>query len=214
MGREKTQRAMELDREVRQLVHEVDALWFRVGRLCERCRSERLYHELGFERFDDWIRDAVGWSRSRADVAMRAARELVPIRDADLARMTVQNADILSRVPKSRQAVLVRAAQTQTEQEFRETVDATVPGLHLEDMVHVEFWLPRSLAEVIERCIDKAKVLNETESRTVEFHPISSLPERAFKSGPHWTGRDLAKGAPWWEARERRTIASSGLRSR
>ena len=172
MGSEKKQRAIEVDREVRKLVHEVDTLWFRVGRLCEQCRSERLYQELGFARFDDWIRDAVGWSRSRAYVAMRAARELVPIRDADLARMTVQNADILSRVPKSRQAALVRAAQTQTEQEFRETVDATVPGLHLEGMVHVEFWLPRSLAEVIERCIDKAKVLNETESRTAAVESI------------------------------------------
>jgi hypothetical protein len=172
MGSEKKQRAIEVDREVRKLVHEVDTLWFRVGRLCEQCRSERLYRELGFERFDDWISDAVGWSRSRAYVAMRAARELVPIRDADLARMTVQNADILSRVPKSRQAALVRAAQTQTEREFRETVEATIPGLHLEDMVHVEFWLPRSLAEVIERCIDKAKVLNETESRTAAVESI------------------------------------------
>jgi hypothetical protein len=66
----------------------------------------------------------------------------------------------------------VRAAQTQTEREFRETVEATIPGLHLEDMVHVEFWLPRSLAEVIERCIDKAKVLNETESRTAAVESI------------------------------------------
>ena len=172
MGSEKKQRAIEVDREVRKLVHEVDTLWFRVGRLCEQCRSERLYRELGFERFDDWISDAVGWSRSRAYVAMRAARELVPIRDADLARMTVQNADILSRVPKSRQAALVRAAQTQTEREFRETVEATIPGLHLEDMVHVEFWLPRSLAEVIERCIEKAKALNDTESRTAAVEAI------------------------------------------
>ena len=172
MGSEKKQRAIEVDREVRKLVHEVDTLWFRVGRLCEQCRSERLYQELGFERFDDWIRDAVGWSRSRAYVAMRAARELVPIRDTDLARMTVQNADILSRVPKSRQAALVRAAQTQTEQKFRETVEATIPGLHLEDMVHVEFWLPRSLAEVIERCIEKAKALNDTESRTAAVEAI------------------------------------------
>lgn len=172
MGNQKKQRAIELDREVRKLVREVERTWFQIGRLCERCRSERLYRELGFERFDDWIRDAVGWSRSRAYVAMRAARELVPIRDTDLARMTVQNTDILSRVPKSRQAALVRAAQTQTKQKFRETVDATVPGLHLEDMVHVEFWLPRSLAEVIERCIDKAKVLNETESRTAAVESI------------------------------------------
>jgi len=172
MGTERKQQATELDSEVRQLVCEIDRVWLRVGRLCERCRSEQLYQELGFERFDDWIRDAVGWSRSRAYVAMRAAKNLVPIRDAELDGMTMQNADILSRVPKSKQAALVDAALMQTEREFRKTVEATVPGLHLEDMVHVEFWVPRSLAEVIERCIEKAKVLNENDSRTAAVEVI------------------------------------------
>jgi hypothetical protein len=172
MGSERKQRATDLDREVRQLVREMDQVWLRVGRLCQRCRSEQLYQELGFERFEDWISDAVGWSRSRAYVAMRAARDLVPIRDAELDRMTMQNADILSRVPKSKQAALVDAALKQTEREFRQTVEATIPSLHLEGMVHVEFWLPRSLVEVIERCIEKAKVLNETESRTAAIEAI------------------------------------------
>ena len=172
MGTARKQQATELDREVRQLVREMDQVWLRVGRLCERCRSERLYQELGFERFDEWITDAVGWSRSRAYVAMRAARDLVPIRDADLAHITLQNANLLSRVPKSKQATLVRAAQTQTEREFRKTVDKTVPGLHLEDMVHVEFWVPRSLAEVIERCVEKAKLLNESDSRSAAIEAI------------------------------------------
>jgi len=172
MNKEKKQQAFDLDREVRKLVREMDQVWLRVGRLCERCRSERLYQELGFERLEDWISDAVGWSRSRAYVAMRAAKNLVPIRDAELDGMTMQNADILSRVPKSKQAALVDAALMQTEREFRKTVEATVPGLHLEDMVHVEFWVPRSLAEVIERCIEKAKVLNENDSRTAAVEVI------------------------------------------
>ena len=172
MGREEKQCAIELDREVRKLVGEVERTWFRIGRLCERCRSAYLYQELGFERFDDWISDAVGWSRSRAYVAMRAARELVPIRDVDLARMTIQNADLLSRIPKSKQAGLVEAAVTQTERQFRETVKAAVPDLHLESMVHLEFWVPRSLAEVIESCIEKAKSLNETDSRTTALEAI------------------------------------------
>jgi hypothetical protein len=172
MPTEKKQRATELDREVRKLVHELDRLWFRIGRLCEQCRSQQLYRELGFKTFDDWIRAAVGWSRSRAYVAMRAARDLVPIRDADLAQITLQNANLLSRVPTSKQAALVRAAQTQTERQFRGTIEATVPGLHLEDMVHVEFWVPRSLTEVIERCIEKAKVLNDTDSRTAAIEAI------------------------------------------
>jgi hypothetical protein len=150
----------------------MDQVWLRVGRLCLRCKGERLYQELGFERFDDWINDAVGMSRSRAYVAMRVARDLVPNRDSELNQMTMQNAEILSHVPKSRQPGLVEAAQTQTEREFRKTVEATFPGLHIEDNVHVEFWVPRSLAEVIERCIEKAKVLNETGSRTAAIEAI------------------------------------------
>ena len=172
MGTERKQNATKLDSEVRQLVREIYRVWLRVGRLCERCRGERFYQELGFKRFEDWISAAVGMSRSRAYVAMRAAKNLVPIRDAELDRMTMQNAEILSRVPKSKQAALVDAALMQTEREFRKTVEATVPGLHLEDMVHVEFWVPRSLAEVIERCIEKAKVLNENDSRTAAVEVI------------------------------------------
>ena len=103
---------------------------------------------------------------------MRAARDLVPIRDAELDRMTMQNAEILSRVPKPKQAALVEAAQTQTEKEFRKTVENTVPRLHLEGMVHVEFWVSRSLAEVIESCVEKAKLLNETDSRTAAIEAI------------------------------------------
>jgi hypothetical protein len=166
MTNDKRQRAIELDREVRKLVRQIDTTWLSVGRLCARCKSGELYKELGFKNFDTWIYDAVRCSRSRAYVAMRAARDLVPIRDAELSQITMQNAAILSRVPKSRQAELVQVAQTQTEREFQETVEAAVPGLHLEYSVHVEFWVPRSLAEVIERCLDKAKVLNQTDSRT------------------------------------------------
>ena len=169
---ERKQQATKLDSEVRQLVRQTDQVWLRIGRLCLRCRSERLYPELGFEKFDDWIIDAAGRSRSRAYLAMRMARDLVPIRDAELDQMTMQNAEILSRVPKSKQPALVEAAQTQTEREFRKTVEATVPGLHIESNVHVEFFVPRSLAEVIERCIAKAMVVNETDSRTAAIEAI------------------------------------------
>jgi hypothetical protein len=182
MVKEKKQRALQLDRQVRELVRRIDSTWFRVGRSCEQCRSEKLYVELGFQRFDDWIADAVGRSRSRAYVAMRTARDLVPIRDGELDRMTMQNADILSRVPKSKQAALVEAALTQTEREFRETVETAVPDLHLENMVHVEFWVPCSLAEVIERCIEKAKLLNETESRVAALEAIFAEYERSERA--------------------------------
>jgi hypothetical protein len=164
-GKARNQKATELDSEVRRLVREMDQVWLRVGRLCLRCKGERLYQELGFERFDDWIIDAVGMSRSRAYVAMRVARDLVQNRDSELNQMTMQNAEILSRVPRSQQPGLVEAAQTQTEREFRKTVEANFPELHIKVNVHVAFWVPRSLAEVIERCIEKATILNETGSR-------------------------------------------------
>jgi hypothetical protein len=69
---------------------------------------------------------------------MWAATNRAPIRDAELDRITMQNADILSRVPKSKQAALVKAAQQQTEREFRKTVEATVPGLHPQGRIHVK----------------------------------------------------------------------------
>jgi hypothetical protein len=189
MTNDKRQQAIEVDQEVRKLVRQIDTTWLTVGRLCARCKSDELYKELGFKNFDAWISDALGRSRSRAYVAMRAARELVPIRDSDLAQMTMQNAYILTRVPKSRQPELVEAAKRQTERKFRETVETAVPGLHLEFSVHVEFWVPRSLAEVIERCLEKAMVLNQSDSRTdaielifAEFDQGHPHPERELEA--------------------------------
>jgi len=166
MDTKRKQQAIEVDREVRKLVRQIDSTWLTVGRLCARCKSEELYKDLGYRNFDTWIYDAVGCSRSRAYVAMRAASNLVPIRDDQFSKITMQNAAVLSLVPKSRQPDLVEAPQTQTEREFRETVDAAVPGLHLESNAHVEFWVPCSLAKVIERCLKKAKVLTQSDSRT------------------------------------------------
>jgi hypothetical protein len=166
MDSKRKQQAVQLDRQFRELVRKIETTWLSLGRLCEQCRRERLYLEIGFKSFDHWLRDAATWSRSRAYVAMRAARDLVPIRDAELSQITMQNAAILSLVPKSRQPELVEAAKRQTEREFQETVEAAVPGLHVEFRVHVEFWAPGSLAGVIERCLGKAKVLNHTDSRT------------------------------------------------
>jgi hypothetical protein len=166
MTNDKRQQAIELDREVRELVHKIETAWSSLGRLCEKCRRERLYLEIGFKSFDHWLHDTVSWSRSRAYVAMGEARELVQIRDGRLSKITLQNAATLSLVPKSRQADLVEAAQTQTERKFQETVVAAVPGLHLEPSVHVQFWVPRTLAAVIECSVDKAKILNQSESRT------------------------------------------------
>jgi hypothetical protein len=45
-------------------------------------------------------------------------------------------------------------------------------SLHLEDMVHVEFWVPRSLEGGIVRPIEKAKLLNETEIRVAALKLI------------------------------------------
>jgi len=166
-------RAKAVDAEVREVMRNMERLWIRIGKLCEECRAGQLWKHLGFADFKSWLEDAVGMSRSRVYVAMRAVRELgVSIRDADLEAMTLQNADILSRVPASKRRGLVRAAQTQTEQDFRRTVEQAVPGLHDEASVHIEFWVPRSLAEVVERVITLAMALNNTDSRTVALEDI------------------------------------------
>ena len=68
-------------------------------------------------------------------------------------------------------------------------MDAAVPGLHLERNAHVEFWVPCSLAKVIERCLNKAKVLTLSDSRTdavelifSEFDLRHPAPERELEA--------------------------------
>jgi hypothetical protein len=42
MDTKRKQQAIEVDREVRKLVRQIDTTWLTVGRLCLRCRSEEL----------------------------------------------------------------------------------------------------------------------------------------------------------------------------
>ena len=100
-----------LCRQPSYLLRQIDTTWLTVGRLCLRCKSEELYKELGFKNFDTWIYDAVGCSRSRAYVAMRAARDLVPIRDEELSQITMQGFGYFYGMPTTRQGAYPDHAQ-------------------------------------------------------------------------------------------------------
>jgi len=167
-------RAQQLDKEADELARIIGRAWIRVAKLCQECRQQRFYKELGYERFGDWVEAKFGRSRSTAYAGMHAIEELCAggMDETEIESLTLANAIVLSKVPTSRRKELLHAANSQTERTFEHTVSERVPGLLLEGNVQVFFTVPRSFVPVIERCIEKAKRLNQTDSKTVALEAI------------------------------------------
>jgi hypothetical protein len=167
-------RAQQLDKEADDLARIIGRAWIRVATLCRECREQRFYKELGYERFGDWVEAKFGRSRSTAYAGMQAIEELCAggMDGEEIESLTLANAIVLSKVPTSRRQELLEAANSETERTFEATVAEHVPGLALEGNVQVFFTVPRSFVEVIERCIEKAKLEEETESRMIAVEAI------------------------------------------
>ena len=169
-------RAQQLDKEADRLARIIGRAWIRVAQLCQECREQRYYKELGYERFGDWVEAKFGRSRSTAYAGMHAIEELCAggMDETEIESLTLANAIVLSKVPTSRRKELLHAANSETERTFEHTVSERVPDLLLEGNVQVFFTVPRSFVEVIERCIEKAKIQEETESRMIALEAIFS----------------------------------------
>jgi len=165
--------ARDLDKAAREIIQTIGRSWIKLARICSEIRDGAYFKELGYEKFQDWLVERVGRHKSTVYVAMRARKELTGNVPAEvLDRMTLTNADLLSRVPTSRRPELIAAAVAETGRQFSETVSAAVPNLHEETLIHVEFWLARSVADVLERVLEKAMLLEETDSRTTALEAI------------------------------------------
>lgn len=151
-------RAKQLDQEVRQLVQGIERGWIKLGKLCLECRNKQLFQELGFTRFDEWLESRLGVGKTQTYRAMRAIEELKgQFTEKEIAKMTLDNASTLAKVPTKNRKKLLKAAQEQTANEFSETVQKEVPTAKVESTKLFQVWLEASMHDLAEDVMKRAQ---------------------------------------------------------
>ncbi len=127
--------------------------------ICLQVRDGRLWIELGFSSFDEWIASSAPYSRSSCYAAMRTLESLKDIPAEKLEQVPRGNLRVmekLSTAVRSDANVLEWAAKL-SETAFWEKVATEYPQQHLEaperKSVHS---LPASLWALMDDCVDKA----------------------------------------------------------
>jgi hypothetical protein len=165
--------AARLEKEALHLIAGVEKAWVRIGQVCLEVRKSGYHVELGFKTFREWMEERIGQRKSQIYMAMSALRELEnDFTKKEIAEMTLSNASLMAKVPKSKRRKLLKHAQKQTEKDFRKTIDKEAPGMAIERKGHLEWWLEQSAIAVIERGIEKAKEIENTDSQTVALEAI------------------------------------------
>lgn len=178
VGEARMGEATHLDHQVRVLAGEVGRSWVRLGQLCLRIRDGRLYEELGFRSFDDWMRDRLEESRSTVYATIRTVRELSSGMDPqEIGQLTKQNADLLTKLPESKrfQPEWRRAAKDQPAAAFKQMIESNLTPTEIDEpKKSLTFWLDVSAAKVVEQAIEEAKRQAETEQRGVALEMIAA----------------------------------------
>jgi hypothetical protein len=171
------EKARDCDKRVRALVEKVEKTWVAIAQECAEMKKHRWYRDLGFTAFPDWMQEAVGRRKSTIYDAMGAIERLADdVSAEDLRDMTLENAKALSKVAPSKRRQLIEQAKREPGPEFRRSVNRVQPGtVDEKGSYHFEVWLEdKEELDVAERAIERAKILEATDSRAAAFERIVS----------------------------------------
>lgn len=179
-----SKRAKKLDEEVRKLVQGIESGWIRLGKLCLECRDGEIYREIGFDSFGAWLESRVGAGRTRTYQSMRVIEELRgQFTEADIAKMTLDNASTLAKVPSGKRKKLLRSAQDQTASQFTKTVQEEVPDAKVENVKLFQVWLEASMHELAEDTMKQVQA-RIGGNRATAFEWIISEARHALENEP------------------------------
>lgn len=174
---ESIEKARACDKQVRDLLRRVEKTWVEIAQKCSEMKKHRWYKQLGFERFEDWMAEVVGKSKTVIYGAMRVVEDLAEsVSSEDMREMTLENAKALSKVAPSKRAGLVERAKREPGPKFRASVNEVQPGtVDEKGSYHFEVWLEeKTELDVAELAVERAKILEATDSRPAAFERIIS----------------------------------------
>jgi len=151
-----------LDERARTIEREYKSTWLELADLCTTMRENELWREGKFSSFNSWLKDACPTSRGFAYTALALKEELKEIPPADLSKIPLGNAEVLSHTPKQqRNGKLLQAAKTQTPREFTATVEEQVPEAHVEQRTAHRFRFTTSQSNILRGALTMWRLLND-----------------------------------------------------
>lgn len=150
--------------------------WVALASIYKRFVDDKLWRELGFTGFPEWLAAVGDKSESQAYAMAATYRDLSEtIPEPALAQMTMANARDLAKLPaKDRTAELVEAGTKMPNNQYREALNKAKPGIALEQTKYKGFQLEESAHDMVMRAIALAKRLEGVESDSGALEVVCS----------------------------------------
>lgn len=170
-----------LDERMRELELLQKRSFIEIGIICHEVSERGLYSKLTdptthqyFTSFDRWLISAAPVSRSGGYSAMKAVKELKDISVDDLNDMPRCNITTMTKLSSKirRKPEIIKAAKTQSENDFRKTIERDHPDQAIESLDRSFFNFERSQRGVVNEAIDAAMCLLDLPTREAALEAI------------------------------------------
>lgn len=169
------QDALVYDQKMRSMLKEDESRWHSIGETAFIVETRKLYRLLNnpegkpFTSFESWLKDCAPGESSRATafVSKRIYAAIKDIPEEERKKLKRQNADVLSRLSAQtkRDPKVLKAAQTESESKFRQTVAREHPEEHIEEKSRINLKPEKSQREVIGEALKVMGWILESTSR-------------------------------------------------
>lgn len=177
MAPSKAQLAKQIDARVRGWRPSQRAGWIGLGEDCHLARENKLYIDLGFASFDEWVEDALSASRSLAYEAMAVIKAFKDLSKEKLVQIPKENLKLLAKLPETQrynEALLKKATQLKAK-DLRVLLNSK-HGTHLATPTVLRYvGVPVDAVPVIEKAYKAAKLFGECELHPLEVLAINFL---------------------------------------
>jgi len=158
-----------LDKRAREIESIYKVTWLELADICMTIRDNELWREGGYHSWNSWLLSACPTARSTAYAAINTLKQLSDIPPEDLREIPPGNAHILAGVPKKqRNGKILKAAKSQTPQEFTATVIHEAPAGHIEQKICHKFRMTSSQSKILAAALDVWKMLNDDPNAPAE----------------------------------------------
>lgn len=170
------QQAVKLTDDAKALNLLIGRTWVALAAIYKQMRDDRLFEEVGYESFPDWLAAVGDVGRSQAYGMIQTYEDLKEtLPDDAIAQMTMANARDLTKIPATeRTATLVEAATRMPNNEYRQELNQANPGIALEQRSYMGFQLELTVYEMARRALTLAKGEDDVDTDAAAFEVIIS----------------------------------------
>lgn len=176
--------AITADKQFRALWDTMRSAWYELGKQFHNIAEKGYWKFLTgkdkkpFDSINDWLADAVPEvGRSTIYAARNAYNALKAVPEAELRKIPVTNAHVLKDITDEKERVKpkwVKAAQTLSERELVDKINAELPNEHIERRHAIKLRPEASQHAIIDEAIEVMGWLNETQGRENNLEALAA----------------------------------------